>query len=157
MTMLAIDEEVCSSVQVGHVSQGCRILIVEDDAAFADVLDTTLRSRGYHVLRAGTVAEARAARASAGPVDLVLTDQRLPQELGYHLLYEQDLIWANTPILVMTAFPSDKLRRFLASQGVPLLEKPFSMERLVATVLAVLVLHVNDPDASFMLRGPGAA
>ena len=157
MMTLAVDREPLHALQPCQAVEGCRILVVEDDAAFGDVLDTTLRARGYEILRATTVTEGRALLASEGAVDLVLTDQRLPHALGYQLLYAEELIWTNTPVLIMTAFPSDSLRFFLGSMGVPLLEKPFSMERLVASVLDLVLVHVREPEAEWTFRSDGAS
>ena len=114
-----------------------RILVVEDDRAFGEVLEVTLRGRGYAIVRATTVKEARAALASSGPVELIVTDQRLPDELGYHLMFAEEVLRDHTPVLVMTASPSEALRSFLRRRGVPLIEKPFTLKRLVADVLAI--------------------
>jgi DNA-binding response OmpR family regulator len=126
-----------------------RILVVEDDAAFGDIIERTLHARGYEVFRAGSVPEGREVLHAAGPVDLVLSDVRLPRGAGIDLLYAEELAEANTPLLVMTAFPSDDLRGFLEAMGVPLLEKPFSMEKLVSQVLAMVLLHSTSPAADW--------
>jgi two-component system cell cycle sensor histidine kinase/response regulator CckA len=62
------------------------ILVVEDDAAFREIICEFLRSSGYVVLEAGTPEEALgAASQHSGPVHFLLTDVVLPGVNGSQL------------------------------------------------------------------------
>lgn len=80
-----------------------RILIVDDDVTFALMLRTWLTKRGFAVETAPSVATGREMLA-AGGYSLLLTDMRLPDQDGIHLL--QWLAEERNPIpaIVMTSY-----------------------------------------------------
>lgn len=59
-----------------------KILLMEDDAAFAEVLSEFLEHVGYDVITCATVAEAKAAFDNE-PVDLVITDIYVAEGKSY--------------------------------------------------------------------------
>ena len=61
------------------------ILIVEDDLTFSTMLKTWLGKKGFEVETAGTNARARK-QIAARQYDLILSDLRLPDQDGIHLL-----------------------------------------------------------------------
>lgn len=63
---------------------GSRLLIVDDEKDMLDFLERVFR-RDYEVLRAASVEEAEAA-LSTGPVEVVITDRRMPRRGGLELL-----------------------------------------------------------------------
>ncbi len=63
---------------------GQRLLIVDDEGDMLDFLERVFR-REYEVLRASSVEEAEQA-LSGGPVDVVITDRRMPRRSGLELL-----------------------------------------------------------------------
>jgi PAS domain S-box-containing protein len=63
------------------------ILLVEDHQATRNALERLLKRRGFNVLSAGSVAEARAA-AEASKVDFVISDIGLPDGNGFDLMAE---------------------------------------------------------------------
>ena len=64
---------------------GARLLIVEDDAALAQMLSLDFQERGYHVRLAGSVRQARRI-LSDWCFDLLLLDDHLPDGRGIELL-----------------------------------------------------------------------
>jgi DNA-binding NtrC family response regulator len=62
-----------------------RLLVLEDDPAFGQLLEEELRSRGHEVERATSVAAARE-RAKQGGLDVVLLDLQLPDGSGLEVL-----------------------------------------------------------------------
>ncbi len=64
------------------------ILLVEDHAPTRTVLAQMLRSRGYRVLAAGSLAEARTCVRSGREFDLLISDIGLPDGTGYELMAE---------------------------------------------------------------------
>lgn len=79
------------------------ILIVEDDLTFATMLKTWLGKKGFEVETTGTNARARKLIA-ANHYHLILSDLRLPDQDGIHLLgwmKEQNI---NVPLIIMTSY-----------------------------------------------------
>jgi two-component system response regulator AtoC len=120
---------------------GERVLIVEDDSLLRNVLTDRLAREGLDVVAAGTLKEARALMDAATP-DIVLADLRLPDGEGLELLREagesRDTVW-----VVMTAHGTISLAVEAMKLGArDFLEKPFSLERAVATIR--LALETNS-------------
>jgi DNA-binding NtrC family response regulator len=63
---------------------GARLLIVDDEKDMLDFLERVFR-RDYEVLRAHSVEEAEQA-LTTGPVEVVITDRRMPRRGGLELL-----------------------------------------------------------------------
>ncbi len=63
---------------------GRRLLIVDDEPDMLDFLDRVFR-REYEVLRAQSVEEALAL-LDRGPLDVIVTDRRMPRRSGLELL-----------------------------------------------------------------------
>ena len=63
---------------------GPRLLIVDDEQDMLDFLDRVFR-REYEVVRARSVDEALR-HIDAGPLDLIITDRRMPRRSGLDLL-----------------------------------------------------------------------
>ena len=79
------------------------ILIVEDDLTFATMLKTWLGKKGYEVETASTNARARKLLTTRD-FSLILSDLRLPDQDGIHLLsWLRDLQKA-TPAIIMTSY-----------------------------------------------------
>jgi len=78
-----------------------RVLVVEDEAYVRESLREVLREKGYEVLEAGSVAEALAQLARA-PVDVILTDYRLPGSDGLALVKQVQALAAQVPVVVLT-------------------------------------------------------
>ncbi len=85
--------------------EGARILIIEDDRAFLDLLDETLTRRG-HRIDCVTSAAAADRRMLAVDYDLVLTDINIPGESGTEFCARLKQTLPDLPVLVMTAFGS---------------------------------------------------
>jgi len=82
-------------------SHRARVLVVEDEAYVRNSLGELLRSRGFDVELAVAFPEAmdRLARA---PVDLVLTDLKLPGADGLELVRRITASFGGTPVIVLT-------------------------------------------------------
>lgn len=80
-----------------------RILIVEDDTTFGLMLSTWLKRKGYDPCRVGTVGEG-CRELERGEWDLVLTDMRLPDRDGIHLLQWLQERRKAVPTIVMTGY-----------------------------------------------------
>jgi DNA-binding response OmpR family regulator len=114
---------------------GAQLLLVEDDEVLAEALGMSLRSRGYLVRVAHTLAEARAAIAESSPT-MAIVDVVLPDGNGIHLIRElmsQVGEASGVPVVLMTGiakFDSEELKR-MAPSGIQFLTKPFAPDALV--------------------------
>lgn len=114
-----------------------RILVVEDDRAFSQVLTHHLASRGFEVREVAN-GEKALGMATAFAPDLVLLDVTLPGKSGLELC----AAWARSkhfPVIMMTCLDGrrDELRGFHVGAD-DYVTKPFDLETLVARINAVL-------------------
>lgn len=121
-----------------------RILVVEDDAAFAELVRAELSAVGHCVRVAQSVSDARQILRDETHPDLIVSDVRMPGGLGFELLWCERTDAVRVPVLLMSAFPSSELREFAEATGAAFLAKPFDFERLHAMVSNVL----QKPDAA---------
>lgn len=118
---------------------GERILILEDDPLLGTVLAERFRHEGWDPVLCTRVAEARAALDAAEP-DVVLSDLRLPDGNGVDFLRES-APRVGSAFVMMTAHatvPSAVEALKLGAKDY--LEKPFTLDRAVATVRQALEL-----------------
>ncbi|HEX9887025.1 MAG TPA: sigma-54 dependent transcriptional regulator [Longimicrobiales bacterium] len=109
-----------------------RILVLDDDDLIRDVISERLERRGFDVARASSLEEARAHVRAALP-DVALLDIRLPDGLGTDLMTE--LLKDDVPCVMMTAHATvESAVTALQAGASDYLEKPFSMDRLTATL-----------------------
>ena len=119
-----------------------RIVVVEDDAAFQDLLDTVLTAAGYTVFRWTQGAGAEAFIRTIQP-DLVILDLWLehPQAGSMVLgLLMVDPATRFIPVIICSAY-----RQLLGDQeaqlrthGYIILDKPYQIETLVVQIRALL-------------------
>src|SRR5208282_4060522 len=79
------------------------VLIAEDETVLRESLAELLAGEGYEVLQAANGKEAHALVLQR-PVDVVLTDMRMPEMDGMALLGHLQKIAPQTPVIVATAF-----------------------------------------------------
>jgi DNA-binding response OmpR family regulator len=106
-----------------------KLLLVEDDEALLDWLETGLSERGYEVHVAHDGDEGFAAWKIHRPFDLVITDYRYPGTTirnGLHLITAIREIDPLQAFIIQTAEPN-----LAAPLGVPLLRKPYHFHRLL--------------------------
>ncbi|MDG2990677.1 response regulator transcription factor [Candidatus Synechococcus calcipolaris G9] len=117
-----------------------RILIIDDDAAIADVLSINLEMAGYDVSQALDGMKGQALAVQLSP-DLILLDLMLPQVDGFTVCQRlrRDDRTANIPILMLTALSQtqNKVDGFNAGAD-DYLTKPFELEEMLARVRALL-------------------
>lgn len=84
---------------------GRRILVADDDRAVRAALQVNLTKAGATVEVVASVDEALAA-LRARPIDLVLTDVKMPGATGLELLGHVRQAWPDVPVVVMTGYGS---------------------------------------------------
>jgi two-component system KDP operon response regulator KdpE len=111
--------------------------VVDDEPHIVRGLKIILRSAGYAVEAAETMAEALAALASRPPDALVL-DLVLPDGSGVELC-EQIRGWSSLPILVLSAVGDEREKvRALDAGADDYVTKPFGSDELLARLRALL-------------------
>jgi DNA-binding NtrC family response regulator len=115
-----------------------RILIVDDSPDTLAMLERNLRSEGYEVFSAPGVAEA--VRILDGtPVDLVVTDYKMPRTSGMDLIRYVRENLKNTEIMMITGYATVQGAVEAIKAGAEeYLTKPFTDEELFATVRRAL-------------------
>jgi two-component system, OmpR family, phosphate regulon response regulator PhoB len=117
-----------------------KILVVEDEAALAEMLRYNLAAAGFEVAHAETGEEAELMLAEERP-DLVVLDWMLPAVSGIELCrrLRARSQTSTLPILMLTARGEETDRiRGLATGADDYVVKPFSLAELVARVKAML-------------------
>lgn len=116
---------------------GARILIVEDEPEFADLLALWVERHGWHARVARDGAEAVVSFEAEEP-DLVLLDLSLPRLNGWQVI-ERIRATSLVPILLVTARDAeqDKIRG-LGAGADDYMTKPLSFPELMARIEAVL-------------------
>jgi PAS domain S-box-containing protein len=110
------------------------ILAVDDDALVLFNTVAMLEEQGHHVLEAMS-GEAALALLRENKVDLVITDQAMPQMTGAQLIDTIRAQWPGLPVILATGYA--ELPAGMA-QGTPKLSKPFAEAELAKIVADVL-------------------
>ena len=115
-----------------------RVLIVEDNSTYADLVAVHLSRSGFDSDQAHSVAQAKAATSRLKYAAIIL-DLGLPDQDGMTLLRDLRSDGDTTPILIVTARRSLEDRVIGLSDGADdYLTKPFSMDELTARLHALL-------------------
>ncbi len=125
---------------------GNKILLVEDDQNFGDVLKSYLEMHDYDVELA-TDGEAGLEAFKVGGFDLLITDVMMPKKDGFSLAKDIRKISKDIPIIFLTAkvLKEDVLEGFKIG-GDDYITKPFNSEELLFRVKAVLRRVVKPED-----------
>jgi two-component system, NtrC family, response regulator AtoC len=110
------------------------ILIVDDEENARRNISSFLTSKGYEVLGAATLAEARSC-IQRSLADIILLDVVLPDGYGPDLLYETAQIAFRPPIILITAYPDiDMAVEAMKNGACDFLQKPINFEQLEKSV-----------------------
>jgi two-component system, cell cycle sensor histidine kinase and response regulator CckA len=113
------------------------ILLAEDEPVVRNMARAVLTMNGYFVLDAADGEQAvELSRSYAGPIDLLLTDLKMPNLDGAKAA---KIITAERPairVLIISGHASDEIREDIISQ--PFLRKPFLPKALLEKIRDVL-------------------
>ena len=141
-------------------SGGGTILVVDDEANIADLVEMYLRKEGFRVLKAGTGEDGLAAAKRERP-RLVVLDVGLPGidglEVCRRLQADATLGGGSVPVIFLTARDSEIDRILGLEMGADdYLTKPFSPRELVARVKAILRRTESSAPAPEVIEVGGA-
>jgi two-component system, OmpR family, KDP operon response regulator KdpE len=119
------------------MTEGPRVLVVDDEPQIVRGLRVVLRNAGFQVDSAGTKQEALDA-LSHRPPDAVLLDLVLPDGSGVDVC-KQVREWSHVPIVVVSAVGDEREKvRALDAGADDYVTKPFGSQELAARLRAVL-------------------
>jgi len=116
------------------------VLLVEDDRGVNTLIAHALRQVGYTVLAAPEGERAlEIVRTHDGPIHLLLTDVVMPGMNGRELSEHVASARPDTRVLFMSGYPDDAIvRQGIKAASVHFIQKPFSMQELVARIRQAL-------------------
>ncbi|MGL5061668.1 MAG: response regulator transcription factor [Microcoleus sp.] len=127
-----------------------RILVIDDDAAIAELVAINLEMAGYEVTQAEDGIKGQALAVQLLP-DLIVLDLMLPRVDGFTVCQRlrRDERTADIPVLMLTALSQtqDKVEGF-NSGADDYLTKPFEVEEMLARVRALLRRTDRIPQAA---------
>ncbi len=118
--------------------QSLRALVIDDDAAIRELLETVLRRDGFEVtsLEDPTLAEST---VRTGRFHFVLLDLMMPGQDGIETLQRIRKVDRDLAVVVITGYPSlDTAVQSMKLDALDYLRKPFTVEDLRAVVERIL-------------------
>lgn len=110
------------------------ILVVEDDDVALDLLAEILRRHHFNVLTSSSVVSALELIKKT-PVDLVLSDIRMPEKGGMDLLKHIRDAHSRIPVVLLSAFGDEHLWvEALSAGAVDLIPKPFKKQEIIDVI-----------------------
>ena len=106
------------------------VLLVEDEDMVRAVAERALTRQGYTVLTAANGEEALDILDERGPVDLLVSDVVMPAMDGPTMVRAARGKFPDIPVLFMSGYAEEQLRRSIDLDRVAFLPKPFSVQQL---------------------------
>src|SRR5215831_13996021 len=133
-----MSEAAVLSRQTAARPAGGSVLIVDDEAAIRESLETLLEFEGYAVESAVT-GEDGLARMAERPFDLVLLDFALPDRNGLEILADIRSRDPGLAVIMITAYGTvDNAVRAMQNGATNFIQKPWDNEKLLADVRAAV-------------------
>src|SRR6184192_1563480 len=121
-----------------HASRSGTVLIIDDEAAIRESLETLLELEGYAVESASS-GEEGLARLGDGSFDLVLLDLALPDRNGIDLLAEIHAHDPHLSVIMITAYGTvENAVKAMQAGAANFVQKPWDNEKLLADVRIVI-------------------
>jgi two-component system response regulator HydG len=132
-----------------------RILVVDDSPDTLEVVKRNLDAKGYNVLTSQGAVEAIKIIESS-PVDLVITDLKMPEVDGLSLVRHIQENYKHTGVMMITGYPSiEGAVEAVKSGAEEYLSKPFTDEELQSAVTRALdKLHLRRSNETQTYKAP---
>ncbi|HEY4117916.1 MAG TPA: response regulator [Byssovorax sp.] len=142
--------------RIPFVRASGRVLVAEDDDDMRDLVAGALRLDGYDVVEVCDggrfivqVSEAYEQLDARTVFDLVVSDIRMPVASGLSVVETLRRAQWRTPVILMTAFVDDELRRRAKALDAVLFDKPFDIDDLRTIALNLLLRGPLPPSSSY--------
>jgi len=121
------------------------ILIVEDEDMVRAVAERALARQGYTVITArdGEEGLERLAEQGEEPFDMIVSDVVMPNMDGPAMAKQARAQYPDLPILFMSGYAEEQLRKSIDLDNVAFLPKPFSVAQIAEAVGAILSEHAK--------------
>ena len=111
-----------------------KVLIVDDEKAMCELIDTALQMRGYESTWCQSADDAMN-RLMEAEFDVVLTDVKMPGTSGLQLCQQINRLRPDIPVVVMTAFGTlETAVAAIRSGAYDFITKPVELEMLALTI-----------------------
>jgi two-component system cell cycle sensor histidine kinase/response regulator CckA len=120
------------------------ILLVEDEAMVRAVAERALTRQGYTVLTATNGEEGLEILEGDIPIDLVISDVVMPSMDGPTMARLAREILPDLPIIFMSGYAEEQLRRSIDIDRIGFLPKPFSVQQICSAARDVLAEHAKS-------------
>ncbi|MBO9575561.1 MAG: response regulator [Sphingobium sp.] len=114
------------------------ILLVEDEDMVRSVAERALTRQGYTVITANDGEQGLARMAQAEKIDLLISDVVMPGMDGPAMVRNIRAEHPNIPVLFMSGYAEEQLRKSIDIENVAFLPKPFSVNQLAEAARDVL-------------------
>jgi len=134
------------------VSEGPRVLVVDDEVQIRRFLRIGLDANGYRVYETDTGQDALVKAAQVRP-DLIILDLGLPDINGLDVL-KRLREWTQTPVIILSVHDADQDKVAALDAGADdYLTKPFSMNELMARMRVAQRHSRPEPDSPVFTVG----
>jgi len=131
---------------VGENASAGSVLIIDDEAAIRESLETLLEMEGYVVQSAATADEGLT-RIGSRPYDLVLLDLALPDRNGIDLLAELHVHDPHLAVIMITAYGTvENAVKAMQAGATNFVQKPWDNEKLLADIRTAVARHRTEEE-----------
>ena len=131
---------------LGENSSAGSVLIIDDEAAIRESLETLLEMEGYDVQSAASADEGLT-RIGSRPYDLVLLDLALPDRNGIDLLAELHVHDPQLAVIMITAYGTvENAVKAMQAGAANFVQKPWDNEKLLADIRAAVARHRTEEE-----------
>jgi DNA-binding NtrC family response regulator len=131
---------------LGESSSPGSVLIIDDEAAIRESLETLLEMEGYDVQSAATADEGLT-RIGNRPYDLVLLDLALPDRNGIDLLAELHVHDPQLAVIMITAYGTvENAVKAMQAGATNFVQKPWDNEKLLADIRTAVARHRTEEE-----------
>jgi two-component system cell cycle sensor histidine kinase/response regulator CckA len=127
-----------TKAKAGELWGSGTILLVEDEAMVRAVAERALARHGYTVLTAENGEAALEILAREDKIDLMISDVVMPTMDGPTTVRTARKSHPDLPILFISGYAEEQLRKSIDIPNVSFLAKPFSVQSLAETVRGIM-------------------
>ncbi len=133
-----VEKIVVAKEKPGELWGSGTILLVEDEDMVRAVAERALTRHGYTILSAANGEEALEVLAQNPDIDLLVSDVVMPIMDGPTMVKHARAQFPDMPILFMSGYAEEQLRKSISIEHVNFLPKPFSVQQLAEAVQAAM-------------------
>ena len=122
------------------------IMLVEDEDMVRAVAERALTRNGYTVVTAANGEEALEVMKGRDDIALLVSDVVMPVMDGPTLVRHARDVDPKLPILFMSGYAEEQLRKTIDLDNIAFLPKPFSVQQLAEAVRDVLIANTQTPE-----------